>query len=759
MKIIMSVSSNSSSSSSETSFTHSSLFNDLINMSSNSAEKKEEIADITPFLRRIDVLLGKKNYADIIKLIESQEKGIQFSQYNYFTLFDIKMKTYYKITEKKLSVKSENFYLIYGKRRLYYEKLFKKIETNLETSIRIIKTQKLPLQYREKMIQIFTEGSFYQAKFCFLRNRPQDAVCYLSIANNILFNFYKDSQESYTLAIYQNILLLLSTILILDNSFQHAYQLLEHCISICFLELRLLLNSNENYNDQQKIDVLEVERNIDTRFGKKIIKNLQNFVITSFQMGACEESSSDIIKAIEKYKAARWFCLKFLLAYNPKLGAISKSLETRALDYMSYFLEEKAKKERYKLMQEKEQEELLKSQEKNKRLAKISHGLTGDVNKFYPLQKFIEKKLPKKPEVCTINSKFREKTKIKQKEYLLSNVNLYKDLLSSDYRNYIEGSSNMFFNTLDKDSAVKLDHYNNKLLSRENRSTGNLKGKMGKRINTFKTGCQTSLSNHLLSSPDSRQKLSTFSKFPKNQSLNSLLKNEEQSKRSYNISNTSSPKVMSKQSTLNKSRNELRKKYSLTNKSNEQIGTKYPYMYSKTFKKKTEYLEKMYNKELKFQKELLHLKRMETIYQKNYTTDDMKYDDIKIKEKAEDEYNFLKSKVYMKESKKKQVVETDHNEQIQRLKTLKKRYRNSLISGLNTKNFDDINTIEKKETFIKKEKYKRRYLYLSVNKEDNTFNKELKNVKSKNENMIDLLTRDLALVEEEEKHLKRKMRK
>ena len=127
------------------------------------------------------------------------------------------------------------------------------------------------------------------------------------------------------LSIGQKIILLLTTIHISNADFESAIAYQLWCLNLCHKELFLRVNLNEPINI-----LLNTERN-------KLIKLFLNIFLTFYHRGIIEENLGNYNLALDCYLSAKWFSLKFLIGTNPELAQFITDVEIRFQNYWKVF--------------------------------------------------------------------------------------------------------------------------------------------------------------------------------------------------------------------------------------------------------------------------------------------------------------------------------------------------------------------------------------------------------------------------------------
>ncbi len=747
------------------------------NQGTKESELEEEFA-----MEKLNLYLMSKQYKEAIKFIEKKGKGVDDNLYNYL-LFDIKIKCFFKIIKNKLSTyKYRDKTILYSpdmKTSIILEKMYQKMIIYFKEIIDLLYIEECNEQLKEKLLQNYCEGLYLLAKFHKIKNQPQDAVSYLSISNSMLKTYIDKCKDPYTYHIYQKIILLLISLLIEDYSFYTAVEFNILCFKLCIKEL-FIRNKTEKGININNLPYI-IKRNY-----RDIIQNIN---LCLFFMGICYENLGQLKNAVDSYKQACWFITKFYFESNSKFFEVIQGTEIIASKYNEFLLEKIRNRDSELEKIEKEKIKKQLDYERLKQLNKISSGIIYDLERYPRISNFLENEiqLNKSVQPITISSHFfdplnrlersRDNNKSHSTIKMLDTFVLYNDLLSKDYQKYINNIRGLNFNKIDKDSLEKLDKYNQNLILDKNiileKKKKNLKRQfeqnLASKINKY---IKKDNSDHKLFNPNNNSEELYF--FKRKQSLfdgiDKLDKSSSNSTLAISARTINIHKLSSKKKNKNKEnsksmiyfRNDKKKNNILYKSYYPNKIKRYPltnsFIFNNSFKKKVDFLEKMDNREIKFQKDLLYLKKVESRILKDVE----KENDCTVKgiNDANFSFNLIKEKVYEKFNTSKLLYESSPSYKIDLLDKInleKNKIQESIINGLNAKKLNKLKSLDKNMVVKRNEQFNKliHYNYSgNLKKIDNKiFEKNIQNVGNVNNSFLSSLEKDLINYQKKEKFL------
>jgi len=757
--------------------------NNLVQRLKTNQVTKESEMDEEFAIEKLNLYLMSKQYKEAIKFIDKKAKGIDDHLYNYL-LFDIKIKSFNKIIKNKLSTyKYKNKTIIYSpdmKISIILEKMFQKMIIYFKEIIEILYMEDCNEPLKEKLLQNYCEGLYLLAKFHKIKNQPQDAISYLSISHSMLKTYIDKCKDPNTYHIYQKIIILLISLLIEDYSFYTAVEFNILCLKLCIKEL-FIRNKTEKGINMNNLPYI-IKKNYKDVF--------QNINLSLFFMGICYENLGQLKNALDAYKQASWFITKFYDESNSKFIEVIQGTEIIASKYNDFILEKIKNRDSELEKMEKERIKRQLDYERLRQLNKISSGIIYDLEKYPKISNFLENEiqLNKSVQPVTISSHFfdplnrleksRENNKSHSTIKMLDTFVLYNDLLSKDYQKYINNIRGLNFNKFDKDSLEKLDKYNQNLILDKNI----ILEKKKKNLKTqFEQNLASKINKYIKKDNSEHKKLFNNNNnseelyfFKRKQSLFDGIDRLDKS------SSNSTLAISSRTININKFPNKIKiknkeKSKSIIylrndkNKNNIIFKSYYPnkikrypltnsFVFNNSFKKKVDFLEKMDNREIKFQKDLLYLKKVESRILKDVE----KENDCTVKgiKEANFSFNLIKEKVYEKYKNSKLLFDSSPSykiDMIDKINIEKNKIQQSIINGLNAKNLNKLKSLDKKIVVKRNEQFNKliHYNYSgNFKKVDNIiFEKNIQNINNVNNSFLSSLDKDLINYQKKEEFL------
>ena len=600
---------------------------------------------------------SKKSYRDLIKDIEEKEDLLSQNSLMSFEIKILKLKGLLKILTEEYNI------FLQSKNKHFHE---------LDVLIQKIKNEfnliSILLIYNEAYVfeittQIYSKFLYLLAKISIKKEDFLKSLGYVTLGINILKIYFikkKVASNIKTYKIYCKLVIELINILIGDQNYEQALYYIRLLFKIIEISIKFMYNIDKTSN--KKIPIATIKKFL--TFG----------AIGYIYTGCCLEKLDDSIQAFEAYKQAKYFFKK-----SSKLGISFQNLNSISINNSCSFLAEevfeklKLKFERDKIdrlntqkrleMQRKKEEYELLQNEKSMKLKYIASGLGSDPFKLEAMENKLNKKIfpssvvnnlekiddeltsfvfsyfhkNKKDNISSYSNKMSTNTKKN-----LSRYKIYNILMSKNFREFIMKNEKLqFYNPKTGSNSISIfqRHLNNKMkIESKSKKMSVTPRKSLKLITNFtessKTDRRLNTNDNLFSittSPNSQRenekikdKISYFQrqkiKF-RNNDLKFLLSKENanterNSKKKINLSSNFTKSLFKKKFKLklNKNYNELESDFERKNMDKN--------LMTKNYLRKYAYYDKLSDKELKFQKEILHFKYNNTLYNKTRTIEE-----------------------------------------------------------------------------------------------------------------------------------------
>ena len=683
----------------------------------------------------------------------------------YVHLFEIKILSLCHLIEGKISdlyTYQKNTLVFNSKMEnmISLEKSFEKLKKILEegmSKLKIYINEKSVIMenMKEHIILSYARAIYLQGKFCKLKKQITDAAAFFNIGINLLKRNIKKSIESETFFLFAQFLLSLSVILIEDNAYYTACENIDMAINY-FIKVLFLTIDNENGINIDKIQTKSKSN--------PCINSIKGLIICLFLLGICLEKIDKLDNAITLYGQAYWLSKKFFQNIDPIFFNIIQNIFSRTNEYKEELIREMKnkyieEKQRQKLraIQERNLAKALKltnisnrgsfNIEKYLKMENRLKNVLDDVENKYGNKKEKGKKyLPIIKYLNTKKNKFNftfdylmkekerqmeKKIKEKNSKYIIkTESNCNTDTLSNNiYSTFNTESTNKYLTTNNDEKSPKFNSFD----YNEQKSEQKNKAFRSSKLSSFKEKMKKKLfkiRNSKLINGESKKRDDYFnirsnsnSNTYTNPNTSNLTKSKSHSVKvnlpKYSF-NTTTPynnnlafrtlkvkdesiqqKIMS-----NFEKNIKIKEFSINSEKrakNRQKGfiTKNSFVFCRGFKKGIEYLEKMDNREMRFQKQLLNLRGIKEDYNEeietinNYNSglykdkvkEEAKFAYLKIKNKIDDKFN-INNNIDLKSADGK-------SKKIDKILMQKIKLENSLIVGLNDLKIDELKKLDK----------------------------------------------------------------
>ena len=548
--------------------------------------------------------LNKKLYKKSLKDINNNIKKFKFHP-KYHNIILLKVKIILKILDNKIykyNFNNDNYLIqkqikhIKKYAQIIFENLtniFYEIRPDLNVNININNQ----LNLIDKIINYLFQYLYILIMFYKKCNKIEKCISILIIALNFSNKVLQVIKTAKTLNIIEKIYIDFSYFFILNKDYENSILYLEKSMYICFRELFYYSTSTFSLD----YDYLKKKKTISYNI-------YSNIIIIFLYRGICKENEALIKKAIESYKECKWFIDKFIneeseeLKY--KINQLLLKITKRGFMYKETIDYIQLKLKLYKKIQNRKKNSIFYNDEEIKNIAS---GNYFDDNKFKNVIEKIET-IRHIPEINT--NKFFPSQKKKVKDLLLSNMRLLEAYLSEDFKGIIEGMNQIKLFDLDYSTREKIQkEFNRRLFLSSFRkkkikqkiisiSQNNDNNRYSFKSNSSKSDLKMEISNN--KKLDNSSKLfskSLICKLKKNK-INNIKYNQNYHSRQIHSINL---KLNSK--SINISNSPINKNLSEERKNKTMI------FFNKNYRTKINYIKGLTDREIKFQKDLLSLKK------------------------------------------------------------------------------------------------------------------------------------------------------
>ena len=607
-----------------------------MNINENNIDKDRKLSIL---LNAFETSYSKKFYKELILDIEEKEYLLFPNSLLSFKIKNIKIKCLLKLLKKEynnyLKMKNKTFYEL--------DEILPKIKNEFQkTSILMIKTDSF---IYEMTTQTYCKFLYLLSKISLKRENYIKRLGYITLGINLLKIFFirkKFASDMKTYIIYCKLLLELINSLIGDNNYEQSLYYIRLLLKIIEISMKIIYDNNNNKN-KEKIPSETIKKFI--KFG----------VIAYIYIGCCLEYLDDPIQAFEAYKQANFFLKKILgFSFQKFTNSISIS---NSISYLSEEVFEKLKlkiikdkidnlnRQKILELQKKKEEIKLLQKEKLMKLKFIANGIGVNPIKLEKLENKLNKNNFLSTAINNLENIDNELSslvftvlnknkgnKISSNEHkisqntkkIMSRYELYNILMSKKFRGFIMKTKKLqFYNPKTASNSISIiqSHLNKKIKIESNSKSMNSR-------NLFK------LANHTNDNNEKKiikKKINSFkrkiSKFKLNKYNNfkfTLTKDKDEENERKNRKNKIYPFF-----TLNitKSKSNKNFNYKLKKKFNEleidfEKKNLDKNLMTKSYLKKYSYYDRLSDKELKYQKELLYIKSDNNLYNSRNNTEE-----------------------------------------------------------------------------------------------------------------------------------------
>ncbi len=561
------------------------LLQTFINRSASPSDSDSYISEEENTEEKFNKIFGnlmehfyKNKFRNVFSEIDKNEVAYyKLNISNELVFTHLQIRCAFEIIDKK-------FYKYYNKQRIKGMNSWLNIIDNLLFKIQNLICS-LPVAQQPDQFEILAKYNllnyYNNALYCYHQNKFNDSIAYLSLSTKLINSISKYITNSKIIHIIEKIYLFKTMYFISDRDFQTAIIYLGSILRLCFREIDLLYYNYLNNQNKKNFHFEELSSVIDINF---------NLVVCFYQLGFCYEKLNDVDKAELAYQQSKYFSVNFI---KKDYFDITKFIQEIAFRIKNF-------KVIINCIQNFDIESLNSdSENEKKKICPVFHPFQfGKVKKFQKIQNLIEhlKINEIDDDEKSLFNDVGKKPKSKSVVKMTKNIKLLNYLTSSNF----------------KSTIVKMNKIE---LNKMNKETKNI---IQKKISSIKMNQKSELRKYLF-----KKRNNSYSNLL--HSKNNFLEDDKIS-----LDFTESKTNFTKKKNLKNSFSFKSYSFDIGNKPFKLEYDKY--IFNKNYRKKINYLETLSEKELNFQKEILNIKKIETLKTEPFELE-------KIKRKAELFYN------------------------------------------------------------------------------------------------------------------------
>ena len=261
---------------------------------SNLEEKEEESKYI--FERALEKYINNQ-YKQTISCIDSVQLNDQTTL--YWQIIYLKISSYQKIIENKLKKYYNSNITKVEKYLLQFNKLLKTFIQNIKRT-KPSSTEEENANKFECLITLLLNQCHNYAKFCIYQNLVFDSIGFLGLAERLIKNTSDFFISPEIMHIASTIYIFLSSLYIISENFGTAKRYIILSLKLLYKELELGIGKDTFRNVLINLS----KNNDDEDFLRKIFLNM---TICFYHLGVCSENEYDFDGAYQAYKQAKWF--------------------------------------------------------------------------------------------------------------------------------------------------------------------------------------------------------------------------------------------------------------------------------------------------------------------------------------------------------------------------------------------------------------------------------------------------------------------
>ena len=539
----------------------------------------------------------------------------------------------------------------------------KQLDTELNNFIMLLynnnsqEDEKYTKEKLEIIITFSLKQCYNYARFCLHEYDIIQAIKFLAIGERLIKATSDFVISPNTIYYSSHIFLFLGSIFIGNKDYETAKNYIITALKLFYkdIEIRIYYDIDQNSIHNTLFDVNQFP---DYK-SEKLSKNFFYMSIACYQLGVCYENEYDIYKALQVYQQAKFFAK--LLPYKKGIEYIKSLFELVSrqklrLDIIDFFNNE-------------DQNILINDDNKNKTV-KLPFREEEKKKKFEKIENFISNlKLDEvdddEPDLLNkVNSKpYGKKVGIVTKQ-----IHVLNYLMSDEFHNVINEMNKIEINKLNPETKVKIQKNIRNIKNNER-----LRLELFKKENNYSKQFSERISEHNINPIYNNyiKENNGINNFRKafshkiNYSQNLFNQNSSLPKIQENKTiNENENEILNKKKIFKLNLNENKKKFPKFNfQSKQKIKNEIPryknnsMLFNKKYCKKKAFLEEQYDKELKFQKAMLRCKTEEKETVQNF------FNEMKVRQEAEDFYNTTLLKKIMENNEKNRTkkIENDLN--------------------------------------------------------------------------------------------------
>ena len=729
-------------------------------------EEEKRKNEIRLFYYSILELFIKKQYKKIIELFilkdeenekeesENEENKIRYQNEWIFPFFHI--IAIERIIQKKFTKYYKSIKINSIRKYLYMENnILDKWLLLMNDFIIQSKKNKEDIQcFLEFTIEFILTKCLNFSKYCIYKQNIKEAIYFLSLGINLINHTYKFFKSPRTFCLSAELFTCLTSILISDNKFETAKNLLNFSIKLFYISLETIFFCNSELPSYTIFNILnQKKQNVEP-----IIKLIFFTSISFYHLGVCYENQGNYYFAFYAYKQSKFFIsiIKDIDEEIYTFYIFIMDVESRLIirNRIILFFNQNVKKEKL-IEQEKPKIKIINPFTMNKEKKERKFLLLED---YISNMDLIDVDNEDPHLFDKVDKVFKTNVNIATKQ-----IHLLDYLMSDDFKQIIKNMKKININKLDYETINVIQRqiiniknnereklskqFKKKLKNQSSDKSKNIKNPFRKTINTIpssttfssvkKTRVSSGYKNsQILLTDINRSQSFNYKKSRPSTAQNDKLKMHKNYRLKYFMNNNLPTRSLIINSINSEQNFDFHKNktsifLSTRGKKNnkKKLITKYSYdkyLFNKSFMRKTKNLEKQYNNELKFQKKFLKCKEKEIFKPSSFSLKEVQTD-------CEKFYVTTFDKEMMKIREKKIIFGTDY------------------IKDMVRKKFNNINV---NNTFNEFRKTKKFNLIYNNNKENNIINTEENNYK-----YINNLTKDIDNINNRKKLLVKNFRK